>query len=574
MQKLSILPLFFFLLGCLQTEVPTVEPIEPQKRAASLADAPATLAKDKSLDRIWETQKPKFEATFQAPYVNMYKIYFAQRDLSNFLQDSIERNKTARVKDIAQLYLTFINSDNLNSSPSLEIKPISNCPNNCIYKSAIKNEKGEIENLLYWPVDKKTGIIKENLISSSQFVYPITAILHYSAIQNLEEDQEYGAFFREFRLKYYPVVYRHHVLRWVLNRGFDVGNFSKVFNSVWTPFNHFDLVNNLINKKFTKNTYDNMMQDLDGWVAFSTGHLLAAHDLRPDLFPMNDADSAKLGIHLENFITLFHSRMKYETLMVPNGSSKEPVEVVTIDKGGMLGWKDLDYAGYSGTKFPGVQYAADKKTVIAPAMTPPAQIPVAWDLSHSRRFVNFFWSMKKLESFRIKNLQNLYEVEVTSAGKNPEVLSLQYAKVFGSCSLVSKSEYVKCRSDAMKSHFNKAAVAYANNLLYRVTIRKTFTDADFAPDQIHFSNYMCGTNGWYRVDYLKTPGAGYEPSSKSLELSLLDGGQAFFTQFNQKLKLPLNALYLRAMNKNEFVVGSADELLAFSAFPESFFEKK
>jgi hypothetical protein len=57
-------------------------------------------------------------------------------------------------------------------------------------------------------------------------------------------------------------------------------------------------------------------------------------------------------------------------------------------------------------------------------------------------------------------------------------------------------------------------------------------------------------------------------------LSLLDGGQAFFTQFNQKLKLPLNALYLRAMNKNEFVVGSADELLAFSAFPESFFEKK
>jgi hypothetical protein len=571
MRKLFILPIFFILAGCFQTEV---RPLEPLKRASALADDPATLAKDKSLDRIWEVQKSKFAESFQKPYVNMYKIYFAQRDLSSFLQDSIERNKTSRVKDIAQLYLTFINSENLRSAPTLEIKPISNCPNNCIYKSSIKNEKGEIENLRYWPVDKIDGINKENLISSSQFVYPITAILHYSAIQNLEENQEYGTFFREFRLKYYPVVYRHHILRWVLNRGFDVGNFPKMFNGVWTPFNHFDLVNNLIDKKFTKNTYDNMIQDLDGWIAFSMGHLLAAHDLRPDLFPMTEGDAVKLGIHLENFITLLHSRMNYEILSVPNGSTKEKVEVVTIDKGGMLGWKDLAYAGYSGTKFPGAQYDDEKVTVIAPAMTPPPPIPVAWDLSHARRFVNFFWSMKNLESFRLKNLSYIYDAEVSSADHHTGLLSEQYSKVFGICSLVNKSEYLKCRSDTVKNHFNKAAVAYANNLLYRVTIRKTFTDADFTLDQIHFSNYLCGTNGWYRVDYLNTPYAGYPPSSKTLEVSLIEGGQSYFIQFNQKLELPLKALYVRAMSKNQILVGSADELRTFSGFPASFFSEK
>jgi hypothetical protein len=308
-----------------------------------------------------------------------------------------------------------------------------------------------------------------------------------------------------------------------------------------------------------------MLQDLDGWVAFSTGHLLAAHDLRPDLFPMNYADAVKLGIHLENFITLLHSRMNYETLSVPNGSTKESVEVVTIDKGGMLGWKDLDYAAYSGVTYPGFTTVGG-----APAIAAPSPIPVAWDLSHGRRFVNFFWSMQNLESFRIKNLQNSFEAEVNAPGKNPEQLSLQYSKVFGSCSLANKSDYVKCRSNGFQNHFKKAAVAYANNLLYRVTIRPTLTDADFKPETIHFTNYLCGTNGWYRVNYLNKANAGYKPSDLTLELSLLDGGQAYFIQFNRKLEAPLRALFVRAMTKNQIKVGTAGEIMAFPSFPGTF----
>jgi hypothetical protein len=262
--------------------------------------------------------------------------------------------------------------------------------------------------------------------------------------------------------------------------------------------------------------------------------------------------------------------MKFETLSVPSGSSKESVEVVTIDKGGMLGWKDLEYAGYSGSKFPGIQYAPDKVTIIGPAMTPPPQVPVAWDLSHGRRFVNFFWSMQNLESFRIKNLQNIFEAEVSAASKTPEALSMQYSKVFGNCSLTNKSEYVKCRSNTIQSHFKKAAVAYANNLLYRVSIRSTYTDEDFKPETIRFTNYLCGANGWYRVDYLNQPGAGYKPSDPRLEISLLDGGQAYFIQFNKKLEAPFKGLYVRAMSKNQITIGSSDELLMFSAFPPTF----
>jgi hypothetical protein len=535
----------------------------------------ANLVKDQRLDQIWKVIKPKLEEEFKKDYSGNMKIYNAQTNLASFLQDSVDRNKVDRIKNIAELYLIL--KKDLRYSEKMFIDPCFNKSwKECLFSHQRKDSSGKAEKVSFWPSSpwpstespdlKLKDHFRENLISSSQFVYPITVILHYSALRKLEEDPKYGQFFKNFRETYFPVVYRHHLLRWVLNRGFEKGFFVPVHTCEEQSYHHFDYVKGLIEKKFNCKTYANMMQDMDGWIAFSTGHLLAAHALRPELFPMDSSDTRKLYLHLENFIALFHSRMQFENNNKIPGLKN--VELVTVDRGGMLGWKDFDYAGYTGKDYPGTLYQSkDSDQVIREAMPKPSPIPVAWDLGHSRRFVNFFWSMKTLKNFRNESLSVLLNAEKSSLYPSSAELTPIYSVIFGKCPLDSENKYRVCRNKAMESSYQRAATAYANNLLYRVAIRsEKYSDLDFAPNKIQFNNYLCGTNGWYRVGY-SGKNSGDEPSSVNLELYLLNGGQPFFIEYNPDLQKPLKGLYLKSLLNQKLVINSINELLTIASFP-------
>ncbi len=111
---------------------------------------------------------------------------------------------------------------------------------------------------------------------------------------------------------------------------------------------------------------------------------------------------------------------------------------------------------------------------------------MAWDISHGRRYIFVF--------------ENLY--------KNKKTLGYTFP-----------------------SH--KIMVKLSNQFIYRI-FNKNF-------EYPLFSNFMDGSNGWYRVNWNKRKGFGYSPSI--LSSSILSGGYGMYQHYNSKVNLVMKSLY-------------------------------
>jgi hypothetical protein len=72
----------------------------------------------------------------------------------------------------------------------------------------------------------------------------------------------------------------------------------------------------------------------------------------------------------------------------------------------------------------------------------------------------------------------------------------------------------------------------SNQLLYKVFNKEFNTPL--------FSNYMDGSNGWYRVGYAKKKGFGYMPSDMSI--AILTGGYGFWAPYNTDINKMYTAI--------------------------------
>jgi hypothetical protein len=167
---------------------------------------------------------------------------------------------------------------------------------------------------------------------------------------------------------------------------------------------------------------------------------------------------------------------------------------------------------------------------------------VSWDVSHAWRFVNYFWTFEK--TIKELNLNFDYKFYRT---------------------------------------------AYANNL-YRHTLKKT-KDGKF-----YFANYLCGHDGWYRVNYQcespckegnltgNIPGSyvnnnGTPSGTPSLNKAVIAWGQAYFVKYNKQLQAPMIEMYIRHIS-NIKIDGKqkaqtvAEVLSATASMPEEFFKSQ
>lgn len=524
---------FVLILLCLlsQNSVYAQSDLELVKSFGKALESTPSLAhknasrKSITLDQIWNRNggaKEKLQDYIgHGEEFNDSVIYNAQKYLSSFLIEAYDTKNTNWIREIASLY------EGLHGFLTEDRYITFNFPTYAPDEPARLPLKAE-RNFKLWlnPADKN-GYQSENEISSSQFLYAVSVIIHYAAQNNLENDED----FKRFIKLYYPVAMHDHYLRWILNRGIPNGTFTvKGWKCNSGSFSHKDYIEHLKNKRYGteyfKNygqreinpwPYCNFYRDRDGWIALGVAHLMAAHKLKPSLLPIDPATFKELKGYLQNSIDLFVSRSKYEDFKTPSGSK---VDIMVFDKGGYYGHSDLKYSGYTGNDFPGWTDPAgendEKKRIVKiPASKAPE---VSWDISHARRFVNFYWSFDKIIS----------------------TLGLEFKTL------------------------ERSRRGYANNLYYKATkVSKT---------TVNFTNFICGNNGWYRVNYREKANAGNKPYS--LSKHALTGGQAYFIKDNPLLNEPMEFMFKKHIKASdistEFEV-VCDELNSTASMPENFF---
>jgi hypothetical protein len=499
-----------------------------------------------ALDKIWTPPKTGAKARL-AKYLNGGNkdkfdnmiIYNAQKYVSHFLIDAIETNNIQRIKEIAELYLLPLKY--LTESNTITFAyPILENGEEPARKELLADRKFK----LWVSVEKdrlkddKTPYKSENTISSSQFLYAVSVIIHYAIKNKLENDKT----FKDFIEKYYSLTMKDHYLRWIFSRGIKKGSFTvKGWKCNSGNFSHREHVENLTDKRYGKEYFKNVgqkifkdvgycnaYQDRDGWIAFGLAHLMMANRLNPRMIPIDPEDYKKLELYLKDSLNLFNSRSEYEQFVTPSGRT---VDVMVFDKGGLFNHSDLKYSGYYEETFPGWADKAgveDETKRISEIPEPPEPPKVSWDLSHSRRFVNFYWSFKLITSE--------LKIDFTNQKKYPSL--------------------------------EKSATAYANNLYYKV-IKKWDDREGHVEGNVYLTNFICGNNGWYRVNYSKRPGFGYAPSS--LSKSAVEGGQAYFIRYNERLYSPLKALfkqYITPTTSKSSDQNVFDELNSIASFPE------
>jgi len=120
-------------------------------------------------------------------------------------------------------------------------------------------------------------------------------------------------------------------------------------------------------------------------------------------------------------------------------------------------------------------------------------INAGWDISHARRFVHLFTT--------------LYENKDITKDNFPE---------------------------------EKVMISLANQVAYGTFNR------DF--NKPLFTNFMDGTNGWYRVDYNSKAGFGYAPYD--LSSSIMTGGYGFFEKYNSDIRRIMDSLWNYAQKED------------------------
>ena len=501
--------------------------------------------KESKLEEIWSRQggaREKLEQYLrsgdQKKFDNMI-IYNAQKYLSSFLIEAVDTKNTPWIRDIARLYLLPLNYLTVSNKITFAYPYTKELNEPLREELTVGREfklwvSEETSLKLYGqPFKKKDGswFKSENQISSSQFLYAVSVIIHYAVENNLDRDDV----FKEFIEKYYPIAMQDHYLRWILNRDIPIGSFqTKGWGCNSGNFSHRAHVGFLMDNKLgtdvfqgkvnvKKVKYCNMYQDRDGWIALGLAHLLVAKQIRPDLFKLEPRDEDDLRDYLQDSLNLFNARSEFEKIITPDGKT---VSGMVFDKGGNEGDSDLDYSGYDDLEYPGWIGSKDKKTVLE---KPVKQKISSWDMSHSRRFVNYYWSFDKT----IKDLNLAFS------------------------------------STGVRRSLEESRNAYANNLYYK-TVKLVDEKIGYVVGNVKFTNYLCGNNGWYRVNYNNKNGAGDAPFS--LGKTALSGGQAYFIKFNNSLYLPIKSLYDDEKSKKKPFGGIVyDELNSTASLPlESF----
>ncbi len=341
----------------------------------------------------------------------------------------------------------------------------------------------------------------ESVLSSSQFLYAASRLVRVTA-----EMPAPSAALVSFRDAALPVIVVDHYARWIDVIPGQPGSFQvRGWGCHSGTYSHRQHLENLLGRRYgtaalpgkgsNPPSYCNALTDTDMWIVAGVLEILAAHARSPALVPLEPAVKAMFEAHAELGAKLIRSRFGAQTLTSPKGS----VQGLTIDPGGFDGHPDHAYTGYTATsaactgcvsvggctcdEFPGYVTAG------GPVKHPPEPLSgVSWDISHARRLVSVFDSMRRH------------------------------------------------RGILPKEHItDDEARAFARQIAFAVW------DGDLTTPR--FATFLDGSNGWYRVNYSGRVAFGYPPWSMTPLAPLC--GYGFWKELEPGLGPALRAAWAR-----------------------------
>ena len=659
-----------------------------------------------ALYKIWNVKggaREKVEEYIRTEPFSDTVIYDTSKYLSSFLIEAYETKNTQWIKEIAQLYLLLLDEKKLVEKETI------------IFDFPAKLEKNPPTKEKYskYPYKTKRNFKlwlnsdgRENTISSSQFLYGVSVIIHYAIKNKLEKDKILGPFIRD----YYDVAMNHHYLRWILNVGIEIGSFqAKAWRCNSGNFSHKQHVENLYNNRYGTvyfkdigeglnevRGFCNFYQDRDGYIATGLAHLMAANRLNPNIINIDDKTYDELHEYLQSSLDLFKDRSK----IIDNS--------MVFDLGGFYNHQNLAYSGVTEENYPG------KTTIKKVDLNPLSK----WDELIKRykgRIVlkedaimkvdgtNISYNLFDLEEIKkdnlIKTVQNQWDelkkelektyprdaIKITENSsifikelpltfkrsdledmiKNDQNLKFneknQVLQITRKKSNIDKTKLTKIDYEKEISKKWQALTVFIKNIHkggisvdkddkdditiyvndftlppapkvswdashawrfvnYFWTFEKTITELDlnfdykfyrkaYANNLYHntlkktddgkfyyFANYLCGHDGWYRVNYQcespckegnltgNIPGSylnnyGTPSGTPSLNKAVISWGQAYFVKYNKQLQEPMIEMYIRHISNIKIdgkqKAQTVSELLSATAsMPEEFFKSK
>ena len=319
---------------------------------------------------------------------------------------------------------------------------------------------------------------EESILVSSQFLYAVSETV--VLIANLEP-KERTPLMLDFVQKFTPILLDHYN-RWVFDSSgiFQVRGWGCKINGKYVDsgLNHFEFIKRKLDRK------------LGDCVSPSYCNAVTDTDMWiitgvSNILAASMKNNLMLPVPLENSKKL----LDYVKVGVELFKSRIVYNKLKNFEGGFVtganfdlgAWNDHPthaHTWYCNEKYPDFSSLQNSKKQ--------HQSDLGWDLSHARRFVGVFESLCR----------------------NKELLHLDFPTT-------------------------KLIEQLANQFIY-----KTFNKNLELP---LFTNFMDGTNGWFRVDYSGRKGFGYGPWDMSI--AALTGGYGFWAQYNKDIVKLFHVLY-------------------------------
>ncbi|MBP9014448.1 MAG: hypothetical protein KBG22_12650 [Smithella sp.] len=325
-------------------------------------------------------------------------------------------------------------------------------------------------------VDSQKPIGQEIILESSQFLYLLSDLV--SIIADIREDKRTPAM-KNAIAKFIPLLIEHYD-RWIFNTPgpFQVRGWGCRYNGqhVPTTMNHQEFLKRKLERKLGNGKSPSYCNAVQDIDMWIIAGVV-------NILTVYKQEERLVPITPEKY-RKFLSYIKTGVNLLESRVSYTKLK--NFDgrpvAGALLGageWDELntyEYSGYNGQEFPN-PIITDKSRYRGKA--------VGWDLSHARRFVHVFGTLLK----------------------SRDILGLNFP-------------------------INDLMEKMANQLVYGTFNR------DFKKPL--FTNFMDGTNGWYRVGYAGKSGFGYGPWDMSI--SVLTGGYGFWSRYNNDMQKVLVAL--------------------------------
>ena len=301
----------------------------------------------------------------------------------------------------------------------------------------------------------------ESLLDSSQFAFAIARVISYAASTPRVAR---GEILTSFANRWVRVLLDDHYVRWVLGRPGESGIWQRAgwqcgFGNFTAEAHWRNLADSVYGTSHLPAArpvkYCNAISDQDTWVVAGVAELLMAHAADSQLVPISASIKERLRAFVHQAVTTMDKRTALTKLTDASG---QLVYGRVFDPGSLDEHPENSYSGDEDLEYPGWRKAGENAARVARRAS-----GTGWDLSHGRRLVTL--------------LDTLRRATVPLGTTWP-------------------------RREDMTGFARQFAFGVARQV---------------PTGQVKFTNYLDGSNGWYRVNYASRPGFGYPPFGLSEE---------------------------------------------------------